>query len=690
MLWIFTLSGQPVFSQHVSRNNYTGAWETPDSWDPTWAFPQTDINPYDIAIYGYITVNGSLSFTGTSDLIIHDTLVILGDLFLGNNSDLTINDNGILIVRGNLAMHNHSEILADGYLIITGYIDKHGPNHEGSLTSNDDPAKVFVGGSIFPGDLTDNEHDYPALNCTAPVTARYQYTNCSYGNMTDLENDPIYSFFQHTCTITDANSNSPVCSGNTIDLTSSGGTGYNWTGPDGFTSNMQNPSIPNADSANSGAYVVAVTSTTGCVVTDTTHVIVNALPLPILTGPTPVSEGAAGKVYTTEAGMSNYIWAISTGGTITAGGGVSDNTITITWTTAGTRTVSVSYTSVTGCTAKIPKTLDVTVNPLPVPALTGPTKVCLGVTGNIYATEADMKNYLWTVSAEGTITAGGETGSNSVTITWTTAGEGTVAVNYTNVNGDTATSPTTYHVTVDALPSVSITSSSIAMCLNDTRTLTGSPTGGTFIISDGTGTIDGNILSATQTGTIQLTYDYNDVCANEATQSIIVNDNPVAIPGPDQELKYVFETEMQAELSPPETGEWSFISGSGHIDDIHSPTTRVTGLSSGENKFLWKVWNGNCEASAEVKITVYDLFIPSVITPNGDNKNDYFKISEVMGKVELIIFNRWGNEEYSNGNYSNDWDGRNNKGLELSNDTYFYILKFENGTIKKGSVLIKR
>jgi gliding motility-associated-like protein len=113
-------------------------------------------------------------------------------------------------------------------------------------------------------------------------------------------------------------------------------------------------------------------------------------------------------------------------------------------------------------------------------------------------------------------------------------------------------------------------------------------------------------------------------------------------------------------------------------------------LSAGENKFLWKVLNGNCEDTAEVKITVHDLFVPSVITPNGDGKNDYFKISEFSGKAELIIFNRWGNEEYTNANYLNDWDGRNNKGAELPADTYFYILKFENGKIKKGSVLIKR
>jgi len=105
---------QTLFSQHVSKNNYSGAWETPASWSPTWPSPQTTLTGPDITINGYITVNGSLSFTGTSDLIINDTLVIEGDLSLGNNSDLTINGGGILIVRGNFSVHNPSEIIANG------------------------------------------------------------------------------------------------------------------------------------------------------------------------------------------------------------------------------------------------------------------------------------------------------------------------------------------------------------------------------------------------------------------------------------------------------------------------------------------------------------------------------------------------------------------------------------------------
>lgn len=195
---------------------------------------------------------------------------------------------------------------------------------------------------------------------------------------------------------------------------------------------------------------------------------------------------------------------------------------------------------------------------------------------------------------------------------------------------------------------------------------------------------------AAMAGVYTLTVTNASGCASSASTTVIAIDNPIAIAGPDQELDYVFETQMNAELSTSETGVWSLVSGSGRISDIYSPTSLVTELSCGENTFLWKVRNTSCESLAEVKITVHDFFVPSVITPDGDGRNDYFKLGGNIGKVFLIIFNRWGIEEYKNDDYRNEWDGRNSKGAELPNDTYFYILILENGKSKKGSVLIKR
>ncbi len=55
-----------------------------------------------------------------------------------------------------------------------------------------------------------------------------------------------------------ATSNSPVCTGSDILLSCQGSTSdtYSWTGPAGFSSNLQNPDIPNASFLDSGVYRV--------------------------------------------------------------------------------------------------------------------------------------------------------------------------------------------------------------------------------------------------------------------------------------------------------------------------------------------------------------------------------------------------------------------------------------------------
>jgi hypothetical protein len=74
--------------------------------------------------------------------------------------------------------------------------------------------------------------------------------------------------------------NGPILAGNALNLTAStvsGGT-YNWTGPNGFTSTDQNPSIANATTAATGSYSVTVT-VNGCAsAAGSTTALVTALP----------------------------------------------------------------------------------------------------------------------------------------------------------------------------------------------------------------------------------------------------------------------------------------------------------------------------------------------------------------------------------------------------------------------------
>ncbi|MCX6257387.1 MAG: YDG domain-containing protein [Bacteroidia bacterium] len=75
------------------------------------------------------------------------------------------------------------------------------------------------------------------------------------------------------------------------------------------------------------------------------------LPVPSISGSSPAFPGLAGYVYTTESGMSNYIWTVSPAGSITSGGTLSSPSVTLTWNTPGNWTVNVNYTDGNGCTA---------------------------------------------------------------------------------------------------------------------------------------------------------------------------------------------------------------------------------------------------------------------------------------------------------------------------------------------------
>ena len=135
-------------------------------------------------------------------------------------------------------------------------------------------------------------------------------------------------------TITAISSNTPVCSGNTLNLSStvSGGTSpysYSWSGPNSFTSTSQNPSITNVTIVASGTYSLTVTDANGCSKTSTISVVINPLPVPTISGPSSACAGSTGNIYSTQALMSGYVWSVSAGGTITGGAGT--NSITVTW-----------------------------------------------------------------------------------------------------------------------------------------------------------------------------------------------------------------------------------------------------------------------------------------------------------------------------------------------------------------------
>ena len=192
-----------------------------------------------------------------------------------------------------------------------------------------------------------------------------------------------------------------------------------------------------------------------------TNVLINPLPVPVITSQSEPCVASTGNVYSTTPGMSFYEWQVSPGGRII--GSSTASSVTVKWDNGGAQWVSVNYTlPLTGCRAAIATVLPVQIL-VPAPVIeSGPTSVCVGSTGNIYTTQEAGINYQWTVSG-GTITEGA--GTNSITVTWTSTGTNrSVSVNYSTSYGCFGEAPDTRIVDVKPLPVVTISSTASIVC----------------------------------------------------------------------------------------------------------------------------------------------------------------------------------------------------------------------------------
>ena len=314
-------------------------------------------------------------------------------------------------------------------------------------------------------------------------------------------------------------------------------TGYNWTVPVGGVitagANTNTITVSYGATAVPGYVIVYGLGLCGNGSPSQYLVTVNAAPVPVITGPATACTGDCGKVYTTQAGMTSYVWTLSAGGTITAGTGT--NSITVCWNTSGAKTVSVNYNNAAGCPAVTATVYNVTVNTLPTPTIAGNATVCQSTT-TTYTTQTGQSAYVWGVSAGGQITGG--QGTSSVSILWNAAGAQTVSVNYANASGCTAAAPVSYAVTANAAPVPTITGSN-NLCANtgfyDYTTETGK-TGYVWTVSSG-----GTITAGQGTAVLQVTWNtpgaqivtvnYNNAFSCSAPAPTVFNVTVNGIPG---------------------------------------------------------------------------------------------------------------------------------------------------------------
>jgi len=170
--------------------------------------------------------------------------------------------------------------------------------------------------SDIPGAISFNYT--PSLSSATPGVYKYRMS------LSRLENAsaPQCRVYSNAITVTvsdmpsvNAGSNSPVCSQDDLQLNSSGGPSYLWTGPAGFTSTQANPVVAAISYAQAGTYSVTVTNAAGCTKTGTADVVVLLSPDAIISqdkyticeGDTIQLEGSGGNSYswTPATGISN-------------------------------------------------------------------------------------------------------------------------------------------------------------------------------------------------------------------------------------------------------------------------------------------------------------------------------------------------------------------------------------------------
>ena len=420
-----------------------------------------------------------------------------------------------------------------------------------------------------------------------------------------------------SCSITaNASSNSPLCEGETINLTAnpSNGTGtvtYSWSGP-GFTSSDENPSITNITTAADGTYSLTVTDEAGCTATSSVAVTVNSSPTVSFTAPADLCI---------DAGTQTGLGGGSPSGGVYSGTGVTDDGNGSTYSFdpsaagAGTHTITYTYTDGNGCTDTA--TDDVEVFNVPTASFTAPADLCI---------DAGTQTSLGGGSPSGGVYSGtGVTDDgNGSTYSFdpSAAGAGTHTITYTYSGGSGCTDFASDDIEVFALPTPSFTAPA-DLCI-DAGTQTslggGSPSGGVYsgtgVTDDGNGSTYSFNPSTAGAGTHTITYTYSggNGCMDFATDNIEI----FALPTPSftapADLCIDAGTQTGLGGGSPSGGVYS---GTGVMDDANGMTYSFdpSTAGAGTHTITYTYTDGNgCVNTASDDIAVF--LLPSAVAPN--------------------------------------------------------------------------
>ncbi|MBL0153122.1 MAG: hypothetical protein IPP93_06415 [Chitinophagaceae bacterium] len=406
----------------------------------------------------------------------------------------------------------------------------------------------------------------------------------------------------------------PICSGGatTVSANATGGSApysYAWTPDQGNVASFD----PSPALTGTTTYSVTVTDNDGATATGSVTVTVNPLPSATIS-----YDGspycATGTASVTRSGQAGGTYSSTAGLDINS----STGEINLVTSTAGTYTVTYSFSD---GTCSNTTTTSVTINPLPSITFTAEpgASACIN-TDVTYTTQSGMSNYEWNVSGtlgvDFSITSGGLSTDNSITLKYLTTGDKTATVNYTNENGCTAASAvSSIATTVYAQPDAANAGADQTQCATSTFTLAGNAASvgaGVWTITSGAGSITtpasptSTVTGVTAGQTTVLRWTITNGSCSSFDEVSLTNDVAVTVSaaGTDQAQCATSTFTLAGNTAVSGTGTWTITSGAGSITDAASPTTTVTGVTAGQTTILrWTITNGSCSSFDEVSLT---------------------------------------------------------------------------------------
>ena len=123
---------------------------------------------------------------------------------------------------------------------------------------------------------------------------------------------------------------------------------------------------------------------------------------------------------------------------------------------------------------------------------------------------------------------------------------------------------------------------------------------------------------------------------------------------------------------------WAVYKSAERIATRNDRDMRYTFSEPGAYRVVCAVNNASCSSdSSEVNVQISEsyLAVPNVFTPNGDGKNDEFRVAyRSLKEFHCWVYNRWGKLVYEWTDPSKGWDGTIN-GRPAAEGAYYYVIR---------------